>query len=318
MPPVTVLDEWGKPHTLEGEALVAALDRGWTVEGSEQAAARIGSAAVEDSYSGLGDKIDAYGAGVARGFTGGLSDAGLAAIGGAGTKQHLRGVRNAHPLVSGAGEVVGGITGAATGIGPAGEAANLGARIAHAGEGAGAITRIVRAGAGAAVEGAAMGAGQGLSELALSEEPLSVERAVSTISSRALYGGAIGGAAGTLAKGAELGLLKGKAALDDVAAKYSQRAAIGDDLAALDAKGLRAAETAERDAIEAGRVVQRRIWPRRSPPSAATSSSRSSSCSPRTSTCPPSATSSAPRSWGASPSRRTSSLTTFSTTRPGS
>jgi hypothetical protein len=257
MPPVTVIDDWGNPHTLEGDALQAALDRGWAPENDGAAAARIGAAAVEESYSGLGDKIDAYGAGVARGFTGGLSDAGLAAIGGAGTKRHLRNVQAANPVTSGLGEVVGGVTGAVTGVGPAGSAATLGARIAKAGEGAGALTRIGRAAAGSAVEGAAMGFGSGLSELALSEDPLTTERAFSTLSSRTIYGGAIGAGAGTIAKGAELGLLKGKAALDDVAAKYSQRAAIGDDLASLDAKGLHAAEKVEREAIEASRVTQR-------------------------------------------------------------
>jgi hypothetical protein len=257
MPPVTVIDDWGNPHTLEGDALAAALDRGWVPEGADAAAARVGGKAVEDSYSGLGDKIDAYGAGVARGFTGGLSDAGLAAIGGEGTKRHLRSVRSANPLTSGAGEIVGGVTGAVTGVGPMGDAARLGARVAKAGEGAGALVRIGRAGAGAGIEGAAQGIGEGISELALSEEPIGVERAVSTLSSKAIYGGLIGAGAGTVAKTAEIGLLKGKAAIDDFVAKRDTVADVGDDLANMDIKGLQAVEKAEKETLEAARVVQR-------------------------------------------------------------
>lgn len=257
MPPVTVIDDWGQPHTLEGDALAAALDRGWIPESAEAAASRVGSKAVADSYSGVGDTIDAYGAGVARGFTGGLSDAGLAAVGGAGTKRHLRALQQHQGIASGAGEIVGGVTGAVTGVGPMGDAAKLGARVAKAGEGAGALARIGRAGAGSAIEGAAQGIGSGISELALSDDPLTVERVTSVLSSKALYGGAIGGAAGSLAKSAEIGLLKGKAALDDYAAKQATALSVGDDLARMDAKGLQAAERAEREAIEAARVPKR-------------------------------------------------------------
>jgi hypothetical protein len=153
--------------------------------------------------------------------------------------------------------VVGGVTGAVTGVGPMGDAAKLGARVAKAGEGAGALARIGSAGAGAAIEGAAQGLGTGISELALSDDPLTTEKVFGTLSSRTLYGGAVGGAAGSLAKSAEIGLLKGKAALDDFAAKRATVAEVGEDLAVLDAKGLQAAERVEREAIEAARVPQR-------------------------------------------------------------
>jgi hypothetical protein len=256
MPPVNFIDEWGEVHAVPEEAIGEALARQWTPETVEQGAARVGGAAQTEAYSGLGDKVDAYAAGVARGFTGGLSDVALGALGDS-TKRTLRQQREANPLVAGAGDVVGNIAATVTGVGPIGKAAAAGAKIAKAGEGASAIARIGRAGAGAAVEGAAVGLGSGVSELALSEDPVSVERAVATLSSRALYGAAIGSAAGSLAKGAEIGLVKAKGAMDEVAARYATRADVGDDLANLDAKGLRAAETAEREAIETTRVAQR-------------------------------------------------------------
>lgn len=229
---------------------------GWDVLSAAEDAARVGATAEKDAYSGVEDQIQAYGGSAWSAATGGLSDAAMAAAGI--DKRRLRKQREANAELSTAGTIVGGIAGAAGGVGPIGEASALGARVAKAGEGAGAITKLGRAAAGAGIEGAAQGIGEGISELALSEDPLTTERVLSTLSSKAIYGGAIGAGAGTVAKGAELGLLKGKAALDDVAAKYSQRAAIGDDLAELDAKGLAAAEKAERETIEATRVVQRK------------------------------------------------------------
>lgn len=260
MPPVTMVDELGNAYAVDPADVAFRRSQGWTVEGAVAGAERVAGAAEADAYSGLGDQVDTYGAAVWRGATGGLSDAAIGAIGGDETRRLLRKQREANPLTSTVGEAVGGIAGAASGVGPVGKAAELGARVARAGEGAGALARIGRAAAGSAIEGTVVGAGEGFSDLMLSEDPLTVERALSTLSSKALYGAGIGAAAGTLGKSAEIGLTKAKGILDDVAARYSAGAGpaqISDDLARLDARGLAAAERAEREAIEAARVTQR-------------------------------------------------------------
>lgn len=110
--------------------------------------------------------------------------------------------------------------------------------------------------AGGVAEGALLGVGSAGQEIGL-EDDVSVERALGALSSGALYGGAIGGAVGVGAKVAEKGLLKAKAAADDLAARVQKGGGISDDIAKMDAKGLRAAEEAEHAAIEASRVPQR-------------------------------------------------------------
>ena len=104
---------------------------------------------------------------------------------------------------------------------PAGLASRLGTRITGLGEGAGLLGRTVAAAAGGAAEGSLYGAGQAVSDLALSDKPLSAERVVSALGSAALtgagYGAALGAAmpvaeeiGGALKKGAGSALKKGE------------------------------------------------------------------------------------------------------------
>lgn len=260
---VNMLDETGAAHAVPADLVPVQIRRGWTVEGTEHGIGRVAAQAENDSYSGLGHQIDAYAAGAVRGATGGLSDVALSALGGDSTRRELANLREYHPVLSGIAETAGGIAGLEAGGGPLGEVGGFAKGVATAPEGASAIARIGRAAAGGAIEGAAFGAGSGVSDLALSDDPITVERAVSTLSSKMLYGGLIGGAAGGLGKSAEIGLVKAKGALDDLAVKFRTEPPtapvdVGADLSTLDSSGLDAAEQAERDSLEAARVPQRK------------------------------------------------------------
>lgn len=111
--------------------------------------------------------------------------------------------------------------------------------------------------ASGASEGALYGAGQGISELALEQDPLTWERAATTIGSNALFGAAAGGALGVGANAVERGLHRAGSAIDEYVASRGAREAVQSDLAGLDRKGLRAAEAAELARVETERVVQR-------------------------------------------------------------
>jgi hypothetical protein len=91
--------------------------------------------------------------------------------------------------------------------------------------------------------GGLLGLGRGA---AVADDALSAERAASSLSSHALFGDAARGAGE-----ADQALARASAAVREGAQT------VHPDLAALDAKGLRAAHAAELDAIEAGRVPQR-------------------------------------------------------------
>jgi hypothetical protein len=160
----------------------------------------------------------------------------------------MRRAREDHPIASTVGAVAGAFTGPGAGIG---------AKLTEGAEGLSAGRQIARAAGGYAAEGAVQGLGQGASDLALSEDPVSIERAASVLSSNMLFGGAVGGAAGTLGKSAELGLMRAKGALDRVASRAAGAEGVAADLEQLDAKGLRAAKDAELANIEASRVPLR-------------------------------------------------------------
>lgn len=111
--------------------------------------------------------------------------------------------------------------------------------------------------ASGATEGALYGAGTGVSELALQQDPLTWERAATTIGSSALFGAGAGAAFGAAGNAVERGLERAGRAIDQYIATRSAREAVASDLSGLDRKGLRAAEEAEHARIEAERVGQR-------------------------------------------------------------
>ncbi len=171
--------------------LQAAINRGWRLESSEEG----GKRALEEHY-GQGKYIPgAVATGALRTLTGGLFDVVARA---AGNREEVQGIRESHPYASTAGEV-----GAALlPVGAPGLISKAGAGAAKALGG-----KILGTAARGVVEGGLYGAGQGVSEVALDEKPITAERVASVVGSNALYGAAIGGGvglgAGLLSRGAQ-------------------------------------------------------------------------------------------------------------------
>lgn len=152
-------------------------------------------------------KKDAYNAPVTaavvgglRGATVGLSDVAIRAFGNEDTATALRELQTYNPSASLAGEVVGGVAGMFTPVSPVAAVAGLGAKAAKAAVGAGktlqelsAVGKMGRAVVGGATEGALFGAGQTLSEAAMSDPELSMQKAMSNIGIGALLGGSLSG-----------------------------------------------------------------------------------------------------------------------------
>lgn len=254
MPPeiktVTLIDAEGRPRELPADQAQAVLDVDpkWRLQTDDDVRSRANAAAKEQTYGGVRGAVGATGAAIARGVSGGISDAVITGLGGG---DDLRGLKEQNPTISTVAEIGSSIIP----IGVPGMAARAGRAVGAVADGASVGRRIIGAAKGAATEGAIMGAGSGVSELALSKDPLTIERAASVLSSHALFGAGVGGAAGTVAKGAEIGLSRARAALDDVAARAAAPQAV-EDLAKLDAKGLRAAEKAERESLRTAEKLE--------------------------------------------------------------
>jgi hypothetical protein len=262
-PPTTVnmVDPHGRSFAVPIAEVDAARMAGFHPESAEENAARVAKDVRDERYGGVGGAVRATVAGAARA----VSLGGLDAVADEDFRRDLRGLREVNPGATLVGDI-GGTALAAFASGgsslaastPAALAMRGGRAVAALGEGAGVAGRIGAAAAGAALEGAAFGAGAGITELALSDDPVTWERATSTFSSHALFGAGIGAAAGTFAKGAELGLSKARAAIAEHAAQREAMAGLPADLATLDRAGLKAAHEAELAAIETERVLARR------------------------------------------------------------
>lgn len=249
-PTVTVVDKDGaNAIDIPTSKLGAYAGQGFHVETGAARADRIATAAQDASVN----PINTVNAGLLRGATLGASDAIGAAVGGEDTRRALARDVSAHPTLAAGANVVGAVVDPFDAIGGIAGGAGHAVEGAIAGEGASSLAQIGARAAGGATEGAIIGAGQGVSDLALSDDPLTMEHVASSLSSNALFGGVTGGVLGGAGKLLEKGLVRAKGALDTGLAA----GAVPDDLAALDAKGLRDARGAEVDAIEAGRVPQR-------------------------------------------------------------
>lgn len=273
-PPVVLVDPQGVPREVAPELVTAAIGAGWRSQTQDDVLAAAGHAASATDYGGVRGAIGAGAAGAARGLTLGLSDVAARAIGGDDAAATLRGLRAENPGISTGSEIAGAVAPSLIGggaVAPASFAADAG-RGASAAIGGGLRGAIV----GGAVEGGLFGAGQGVSELALSQDPLTIEHVASSLSSNALYGAALGGAAGGALKGAEIGLRSAKRAVDaallDRSAERAMKAvaeleaeaaaspaAIGPetDVSALDRPGLKLAEKSELERIDAARQPMR-------------------------------------------------------------
>ena len=233
---VTMVDVHGDSHEVPRELVQDATIQGFHVEGGEEHVNRVADEAKQAYYSTPGAKVVATGAALLRGASGGLSDVGLRALYGDSGARELSALRDVNPGLSMAGDAVGALVSPIGGVGKAVEG----------GIAAGsALGRIGAAAVGYGAEGALYGAGAGISELALDDRPITMERVAGSLSSNMLYGGLVGGAAGSIGKLAELGLSRARTTLAEQAARTTT-----DDLAAMDVKQLRAAREAELDSIK--------------------------------------------------------------------
>lgn len=216
---------------------------------------------LEQEYGDSGAR--AFGTGVLEGVTLGGFGAALRAIDPEAAKVEGQ-VEAINPGWSTAGQIVGsvapsalslgaGAAGAAARLTPAGAAAALGTRIAARGGGG-----VLSTAAGLGVEGAIVGAGQGVHQLALEQDPLTFEHAAGTIGMNTLLGAGIGAGAGIVGKVAEKGLLRAKRAVDEGSARMAAQTGVADDLSGMDSKALKAARDVELARIDAEEIAPQR------------------------------------------------------------
>lgn len=198
--------------------------------------------------------------------TGGLSDLALSQLDEEGLRERRARNRGA-ALV---GEVAGALVPVGFG-GLAGAAGHAAEGVAGAALGEGIGARVLAAGARGVGEGAVLGAGQGVSELATSKDPITAESVVADIGGNALYGAAFGGAAGTAGGLLSEAATAGKnaiqrwaetptAAAGDASAAAAAPAAAGPELspevAAMDKPAARAARQTEVEQLGAARAAE--------------------------------------------------------------
>ena len=226
--PVTLPD--GTVGDLDSEEMPKALQMGvrYRTAAEDREAAQAEIQAIRKEAADM--PVTAAGLGALRGATFGLSDVAIRAGLGKETAEFAREVRDVSPTASIAGEIVGGIAGLATGA-PVAAATAAGAKAASViGRGAQQLTAVQKMGralVGGTVEGAAIGAGQTVSEMALADPELTTQKALANVGLGALFGGGLSVAGrGALegAKAASVGLLAA-AAKTDLATKPAEFAA---------------------------------------------------------------------------------------------
>jgi hypothetical protein len=240
---IPVVSPTGHGGTVKRKDLKSAIDDGFRLEHPEESHER----ALEKEY-GDSPVRTAIEAGVST-ATFGLSDL----VGGEGMRERRK--RNEGAAI------VGGIAGAfVPGAGPL--ATGLGKAAGAAVKGTGLGARLAGAGVRGAAEGAVFGAGAGISQIGLTEGPVSWESAAATIGSNALGGAAIGGVIGGGAKLLEEGAVAAKALanrkLAQAAAPDAAAATRGEfpEIAGMDKKAAREAIVAEREVVRASRATE--------------------------------------------------------------
>lgn len=257
----------GKTGTFPIDQAAGLLAAHFRPETADEHSARVGQESAEANIGG----VESFGQGVGRGVSLGATDAAQAALGGG---SYLRAAESAHPTLSTLGNLTGAAAGALMGnegalaASPAAFVGRAGRAVAELGEGAGALRAIGGAAAGGAVEGGLYGAGNAVSQLAMSADPIDAEHMASAFSSNMLLGAGLGGITGGVFKAGERALTRAGAALTDVAGARGALAGVPEDLAGLDDAGLRDAGdaaavarkgevAAERQSLEDLRVPQR-------------------------------------------------------------
>jgi hypothetical protein len=187
----------------------------------------------EESFGGVRGALAVGIEGAASSLTLGGTRAAAGLIGGDEATAAIRAGKEHRPIASAVGEIGGAVvpalaTGGALGatrLGralaatPAGAAARTGQALAARGG-------IRAAGTGLAAEGAFVGAGHALGEMAISEDPLSIQQIAAGLGKGALFGAVVGGTAGLATKAASKGLSRWREA------RRAPAAGPGDDVVA--------------------------------------------------------------------------------------
>ena len=216
--PVTLPD--GSAGELDSSELPQALQLGVKYRTAEEDK-RVAEQEIAAIRKEAIDKpLTAFTLGALRGGTLGISDVAIRAIGGKDTADLVRKVAEESPAASLTGEIAGGIASFVTPAGAAGAisrvagaptrlATELGAKaaagIGRGAESLSATQKIGRALVAGGVEGAAVGAGQTLSELALADPELTAQKALTNIGMGGLLGAGISGTGRGLFEGVRSG-----------------------------------------------------------------------------------------------------------------
>jgi hypothetical protein len=244
-----------KSATRSEEAGIAAA-AGKGIETAEVRREREREERLDEAYSGVGYGAAALGLGAARGLTLGASDILARDLGAEG---EVAAIQEERPGLSLAGEVAGAVAPALLSGGSSLVARGLAATPAglavRAGRAASSSPGLAGAAVRGAVEGGIFGAGIGVSEIALSEDPVTLEKAAASLSSNALLGAGLGGAAGFAGKAAEKGLRRARDLVRSRSAVGDLPESLAEDLTQLDRKGLRAAKDAEYERIKGDRLT---------------------------------------------------------------
>jgi len=176
-------------HQLEG-----ALDEGYTLATPEQ----VREQALQERFGGTAQGVAAAGIGVAHGATMGLSTAAAAQLGGEGTRDYLKNIREIQSGAFIGGEVIGSVVGAGKIGAPANLAARAGKAVAGRLAAKGVTSKTLQYGAAAAAEGALYGVGEGLAQASIDNE-LNGEKFAATLLGSTVAGGVLGGGIGAAA-----------------------------------------------------------------------------------------------------------------------
>lgn len=271
MPPVNLVDAaTGKTFSFDEETAATLVAGGrWTLESDQAAADRTGRATIASEYGGLRDKIKAGAATALSTATLGGSDALFRLASDEQARSDLAAAKAENPGSVAIGSLVGlapalasgnaGALGSIARATPVGATARLGAFLSRTAPEAGLLAKVGRGAAGAAIEGGLQGIGTGVSDLALSDDPLTVEHIAGTLSNRFVTTGAVSGVLGGGFAAVEHGLSAAgrKLRAAKIADESAAAGSIPDDLAGLDKKQLTKLRDEELARVEAEMVPQR-------------------------------------------------------------
>jgi hypothetical protein len=213
---VPVIAPNGEEGTVLSDELPSLVPQGFKYLTREEETKRVAGKVEAIKAEAYGDSpATAFTAGALRGATLGLSDVAAVGIGkalGLDNQEGLREVQQRNPGMSIAGEVAGGV-GALIGTGGASAVVGAPTRLAiKAGEKVAAkvgTNVFARAGAAGVTEGALLGVGQTVSEAALGDPELTVQKALGNVGMGAFFGGTLNLAGRGLLEGSNLAISKG-------------------------------------------------------------------------------------------------------------